>query len=129
MQILQETSNQLVLQSKIVFGLLGSTSYTFDKSNGTLKINGRGLFGSKPKEYPLAGITGAVLQEQSETSAERAVSDAHTYRIELVRQDGSKLPLTFAYTSGKAAKEQLVEKLRQFLLSASRASPQSRANL
>ena len=128
MQILQETSNQLVLQSKIVFGLLGTTSYIFDKGNGTLKINGRGLFGSKPKEYPLASITGAVLQEQSGTSAERATSGARTYRIELVRQDGSKLPLTFAYTSGKAAKEQQVEKLRQFLLSSSGNSTQSRAN-
>jgi hypothetical protein len=128
MQILQETPSQLVLQSKVVFGLLGSTSYTFDKGNGTLKINGRGLFGSKPKEYPLAGITGAVLQEQSGTAAERATSSARTYRIELVRQDGSRLPLTFAYTSGKAGKEQLVEKLRQFLLSASGTSTQSRAN-
>jgi len=115
MQIVEESPNQLKLEAKVVFGLLGSTTYTFDKSAGALKISGKGVFGSKPQEYPLAQFTGAVLQEASRSGVEMNDATARIYRIELVKQDGSRMPLTVAYSSGKQAKAQLVETIRRFL--------------
>ncbi len=116
MNIVQDTPQLLVLESKALFGLLGSSTYVFDKADATLKISGKGFFGAKPVEHPLAAICGVVLQEQAATASERAESAGRTYRIELVRLDGSKLPLTASYSSGKTYKEKLVEKIRQFLV-------------
>ncbi|MDQ6625029.1 MAG: hypothetical protein M3Y69_02650 [Verrucomicrobiota bacterium] len=117
MKILQENAKQLVLESKIVFGLFGSSNYNFDKDDRKLKITGKGFLGSKPQEYPLAELTSAVLQEQAATRSERSDPSKRTYRIELVRSDGSRLPLTAVYSSGKASKMRLVEKIDQFLRS------------
>ena len=117
MKITTETPTQLTLDSKVLFGLLGATTYNFDKAAGKLTVNGKGLFGGKSREVSLSQITGVKVTEAARTGAERNDPAARMFRIEFVCPGGSNIPLTTSYSSGQKAKENLAEKLRQFLLS------------
>ncbi len=116
MKVIQEAADKLVLEGKTLFGLLGSTQYIFDRGAGSLEISSKGLFGSKRREYPLAEITGATVQQESYARNPRP--GEATYRIELVRRDGTRLPLTTLYTSGKAGKDMIAAKIHVFLAAA-----------
>jgi hypothetical protein len=122
MKIIRETPLQLALESKALFGLLGTTTYLFDKTAGTLTIASKGILGNKKQEHALAEIKDAVVQESVRGAEERNDPTARTYRIKLVKQDGSGVPLTTLFTSGKKSKEQLADAIRQFLHSGSGAS-------
>lgn len=116
MKITSETPAQLTLESKVLFGLLGSATYVFDKAAGNLVITGKGLFGGKNRELSLAQVTGVRVAEAARTGQERNDPTARTFRVELLCKEGPSFPLTQVFTSGQRAKEQLAEKLRQFLL-------------
>jgi hypothetical protein len=114
-KIVQQTPLQLALESKALFGLLCCTTYLFDKTAGTITIASKGIIGNKKQELALAEIKDAVLEESVRGVEERNDSTARTYRLKLVKQDGSGVPLTAMFTSGKKSKEQLADAIRQFL--------------
>lgn len=122
MKILDETPLKLTLESKVLFGLLGCTTYVLDKTTGKLTIASKGLIGNKQQEHSLGQITDAVIEESARGMEEMNDATARTYRIKLLRKDGTSIPLTSMYSSGKKSKEKLSEKIRQFLLSGPNAS-------
>ncbi len=84
------------------------SSWIFDRVNGQIVHDRRGLIGAKDRRYHLADVTGAFVRSKRD-------SDGATYRVELHTRKGETIPLTGYYTSGYRRKEKVANQIQRFL--------------
>ncbi len=80
----------------------------FDRSCGTWTLHRRSLFGHQKQEYRLRDITDVFVEVGHS-------SDGDTYRVILQLASGEIVPLRHYYSSGRRDKQEIVQRLRQFL--------------
>ncbi|XFA72127.1 hypothetical protein RYO59_000348 [Thermosynechococcaceae cyanobacterium Okahandja] len=81
----------------------------FDRTDGTWTLQRRNLFGHNKQEYRLRDITDVFLEINPDSDG------GSTYRIVIQLASGETVPLRHYYSSGYHGKQQVVERLRQFL--------------
>jgi hypothetical protein len=80
---------------------------TFDLKTGQFTRESRGPRGTRQVQYALKEIVGVRVA--------RSVGRSQTFRVELVRASGDRVPLTSSYSSGKGDKQESAELIRGFL--------------
>ncbi len=86
-----------------------STTWTFDKTQGTIIKYRRGLTGPRGWQYDLREINGAIVSHSRDSDGDT------TYRVELVTEQGQRIPMTSWYSSGYTGKERTATVIQQFL--------------
>jgi len=86
-----------------------STTWTFDRTQGTITHQRGTLAGPRVDAYAMHDIAQVHLNESSDSDGDS------TYRIELWTHTGQRIPMTKVYTSGYKNKERAIEIIRAFL--------------
>jgi hypothetical protein len=95
----------------ITFLILAIAPYitcSFEREFNRVTIERRNLFGKKTFDYKISDIVAVKVEEQSD-------AESATYRLTLLLTSDEKLPLTYVFTSGWKEKQQIAERLQNFL--------------
>lgn len=93
----------------VTFLILAMAPYitcSFERDLNLLTLERRNLFKKKIFTYKISDIKEAKIEEQEQSN---------TYRLTLFLRAGEKVPLTYAYTSGWKEKQQIADRLQNFL--------------
>lgn len=93
----------------LILGFANTVTNSFDRGTGRLTCSTKGLLRNREVSYPLGDIR-KVYVEASPTA-----NPSRRYRVALSLNSGVRVPLTTAYSSGKADKERMASQIRQFL--------------
>jgi hypothetical protein len=106
----------------ILFGGIGlvlllvmrGLTITADRNTRTLQLHYWSLyFLQQTREIPFDEI--ATIRVNSSLSMESRGRQSRTYRVEVVRKDGSVVPFRTAYSSGSSGKQKIADQLRAFI--------------
>lgn len=90
----------------LILVLTPSITCSFERELNLVTIERCNLFGKKIIENKTSDITAVKVEDASEES---------TYRLVLMLSSGEKLPLTYFFTSGWKEKQQMANRLQNFL--------------
>jgi hypothetical protein len=93
----------------IILGFANTTTIRFDRGTSRFTRSIKGLIRNRSVTHPLDHVA------RVEVEASASGSPSRSYRVSVVLKSRERVPLTWAYSSGRAGKEQLAAAIRRFL--------------